>query len=203
MSGFETPPAVAAAMERARAEGFTISSEDCVGRLLAVLAAAVPAGGRVLEVGTGVGMGTAWIVTGLGDRRDVELVTVERDPSLVAAVRAWPWPAFVRLLQADVLDVLGRLGTFDLVFPDSRAGKYLGFDRTLEALRPGGILLVDDMKPVPAAGEWHELAAELRRTLLSHPELQAIAMDCCSGVILAARRRPGSHGENQAAESDR
>lgn len=145
MSSFETPPAVAAAMERARAAGFTISSEDCVGRLLAVLAAAVPAGGRVLEMGTGVGMGTAWIVTGLGKRRDAEVVTVERDACLAEALRGWPWPAFVRLVQANALDALGWLGTFDLVFPDSHAGKYLGFDRTLAALRPGGLLVVDDM----------------------------------------------------------
>jgi predicted O-methyltransferase YrrM len=188
----EAPPAVAAAIERARAAEFRISSEDCVGRLLAVLAAAVPEGGRVLEMGSGVGMGTAWIVTGLGERRDVEVVTVERDALLAEALRGWRWPAFVRLLHADALDALGRLGTFDLVFPDSHAGKYLGFDRTLAALRPGGLLLVDDMKPGPTAGaqEWSE-RAELRRTLFGHPELQAIDMDWCSGVILATRHRAG------------
>lgn len=188
----EAPPAVGAAIERARAAQFTISSEDCVGRLLAVLAAAVPEGGRVLEMGTGVGMGTAWIVTGLAERRDVEVVTVERDARLAEALRAWPWPAFVRLLHADALDALGSLGTFDLVFPDSHAGKYLGFDRTLAALRPGGLIVVDDMKPGPTAGarEQSELA-DLRRTLFGHPELQAIDMDWCSGVILAARRRAG------------
>ena len=190
MSGVEAPPAVAAAIERARAADFTISSEDCVGRLLAVLAAAVPAGGRVLEMGAGIGMGTAWIVSGLGERRDVEVVTVERDARLAEALRGWPWPAFVRLVQADALDALGRLGTFDLVFPDSHAGKYVGFDQTLAALRPGGMLVVDDMKPRPTSGEQEELErAELRRTLFGHPELQAIDMDWCSGVILAGRRR--------------
>jgi len=192
VSGVETPPAVAAAIERAHAAGFTISSEDCVGRLLAVLAAAVPAGGRVLEMGTGVGMGTAWIVTGLGERRDVEVVTVERDACLAEALRGWPWPAFVRLVQADALEALGWLGTFDLVFADSHAGKYLGLDRTLAALRPGGLLVVDDMMARPTAGEREELErAGLRRTLVGDPELQAIDMDWCSGVILAARRRTG------------
>ena len=171
MSGTDSPPAVAAAIERARAAGFVISSRECVGRLLAVLAAAVPEGGRVLEMGTGVGMATAWIVTGLGDRRDVEVVTVERDPRLAESLRAWPWPAFVRLLQADALDALGRLGTFDLVFPDSHAGKYLGLDRTLAALRPGGMLLVDDMTPMPAAGgegtSWQQSCAGRCSAILS------------------------------------
>jgi len=116
-------------------------------------------------------MATAWIVTGLGDRRDVEVVTVERDPRLAESLRAWPWPAFVRLLQADALDALGRLGTFDLVFPDSHAGKYLGLDRTLAALRPGGMLLVDDMTPMPAAGgegtSWQQSCAGRCSAILS------------------------------------
>ena len=43
-----------------------MACEPGVGRLLAVLAAAVPVYGRILEMGTGVGVGTAWIVYGLG-----------------------------------------------------------------------------------------------------------------------------------------
>ena len=110
-----------AALERARALEFRISSDECVGRLLAVLAAGVPAGGRVLEIGTGVGMGTAWIVAGVGERTDVEVVTVERDFRLVEAVRSWGWPCFVQLVNADVLEVLESLGSFDLeVRPETR-----------------------------------------------------------------------------------
>jgi predicted O-methyltransferase YrrM len=54
-------------MERANELGFEQSCEADVGRLLAVLAAGVPGGGRILEIGTGAGVGTAWMVEGIGD----------------------------------------------------------------------------------------------------------------------------------------
>ena len=75
----ELPASVLAAHERAASAGFQLACEVEVGRLLAALAAAVPGGGRVLEIGTGVGVGLAWLVHGLGARRDVEVVTVELD----------------------------------------------------------------------------------------------------------------------------
>jgi predicted O-methyltransferase YrrM len=54
----ELPSPVVASRQRAAEIGFAFSCEDEVGRLLAVLAATVPAGGRILEIGTG--MGVAW-----------------------------------------------------------------------------------------------------------------------------------------------
>ena len=59
-----------------------------------MLAAAVRRDGRVLEIGTGAGVGLAWIVEGLGDREDVELVTIDIDKELVTAVAEGDdWPA--------------------------------------------------------------------------------------------------------------
>ena len=49
------PALVTAATGRARAAGFRLSCEPAVGQLLAVLAAHLPAGARVLELGTGRG----------------------------------------------------------------------------------------------------------------------------------------------------
>ena len=64
-----------------------------MGRLLAALAAAVPSGGRVLEIGTGVGVGLAWLVHGLGARRDVEVVTVELDDEVQRTALSAPMAA--------------------------------------------------------------------------------------------------------------
>ena len=65
MTGVLLPEPVRLAAERAERAGFTMSCDPRTGRLLAVLAAAVPANGRVLELGTGTGAGTAWITHGL------------------------------------------------------------------------------------------------------------------------------------------
>jgi demethylmenaquinone methyltransferase/2-methoxy-6-polyprenyl-1,4-benzoquinol methylase len=161
-----------------------------VGRLLAALAAAVPPGGRILEMGTGVGVGTAWIVHGLTGRDDVGVVSVEIDPGVSAIARRGTWPPFVTLQVGDILDLLGPLGRFDLIFADSQGGKWSGLDRTIQAVRPGGILLVDDMRPPAWLNDEHRVnTARVRATLLTHPDLITAELAEASGMMLATRRR--------------
>jgi predicted O-methyltransferase YrrM len=160
-----------------------MSSEDAVGELLAVLAGAVRPGGRILEIGTGAGVGLAWLVEGLAGRTDVEVRSVEHDHAVAAATAGADWPENVTLHEGDVLELLGTLGEFDLIFADAEGGKWQGLDRTIAALAPGGHLLVDDM----AAG--HEQTARVRETLLGHPGLTAVELPCGTGLILATRNR--------------
>jgi predicted O-methyltransferase YrrM len=98
------PQPVRLAGERAEHAGFAMSCDPGTGRLLAVLAAAVPPNGRVLELGTGTGVGTAWITHGLQGRADVEVVTVEIDAATAALAAQYPWPASVRLLTGDAME---------------------------------------------------------------------------------------------------
>ncbi|MFI6071349.1 O-methyltransferase [Actinoplanes sp. NPDC051343] len=174
------------ALDRAGAAGFTISSEPPAGPLLAVLAAAVPPGGRILEIGTGTGVGLAWLVEGLGGRTDVEVRSVEHDPRLGRLAAEADWPENVTLHEGDVLDLLDTLGTFDLIFADAEGGKWHGLDRTIAALAPGGHLLVDDMATA------HEQTARVRDTLLTHPGLTVVELACGTGLILATRNRQGA-----------
>jgi predicted O-methyltransferase YrrM len=182
------PALVAAASGRARLAGFGLSCEPAVGRLLAVLAAQLPAGARVLELGTGAGVGTAWIVSGLLPRTDVTVITAEKDPQTAALAARGDWPPFVDLRVGDALDVLGEGGTFDLIFADAQGGKWAGLDRTIAALSPHGLLVVDDMKATPEwTAEQHLNQSGVRRTLLTSPLLTSVELDHGSGVILASR----------------
>ncbi len=183
------PEAVAAALERARAIGFEYSCDEGTGRLLAVLSAAVPPGGRILEIGTGVGAGLGWITHGLGERTDVEVVSIEVDPKAASAAAEAAWPKYVRLICGDVMDLLGDGKTFDLIFPDAPAGKWTGLSRTIEKLRPGGVLMVDDMIPKPdQPEEWNEYLRRTRERILSDERLVSVEIDDLTGVILATRR---------------
>jgi demethylmenaquinone methyltransferase/2-methoxy-6-polyprenyl-1,4-benzoquinol methylase len=174
---------ISAAHDRAEAAGFTISSEPPVGALLAVLSAAVPPGGRILEIGTGAGVGLAWLVEGLRGRTDVEVHSVERDPRLGRLAAAAEWPENVTLHDGDVLELFDTLGAFDLIFADAEGGKWHRLDRTIAALAPGGHLLVDDM------ADDNERTARVRETLLAHLDLATVELSCGSGLILATRRR--------------
>ena len=182
------PEPVRLAAERAERAGFSLSCDPGAGRLLAVLAAAIPANGRVLELGTGTGVGTAWIVHGLRGRDDVEVVTVEIDAATAALAAQYRWPPQVRLLTGDALEVTRRAGRFDLIFADAQGGKWEGLDATVAALRPGGQLLVDDMTPGEFADEHHaRKTAEVRSRLLGHPDLISVEIAWSSGLILSTR----------------
>jgi predicted O-methyltransferase YrrM len=183
------PEFIAAATDRARSAGFRLSCDPAVGGLLAVLAAHLPSESRVLELGTGTGVGTAWIVSGLLPRTDVTVTTVERDPQTAQLAAQGSWPGFVDLRRGDALDVLHEGGTFDLIFADAQGGKWEGLDRTIAALNPGGLLVVDDMTPRPEwAAEQHARQAAVRRAMLASPLLTSAELSHGSGVILSARR---------------
>lgn len=180
---------LAEALTRSGRHGFALSCETTVGRLLAVLAAATPPAGRILELGTGVGMGLAWLVHGLGSRTDVQLVSVERDPALVGAVLESSWPSYLELRTGDAETLLPTLGQFALIFADAEGGKWSGLDLTLHALNPGAILLVDDMQveryPDPAQ---RAAITHVRDTLMTDARLVVADLPVSSGIMLATRR---------------
>lgn len=184
------PAIVEDARRRADAAGFAFSSEPEIGALLSCLAASLPTEGRILELGTGTGCGLAWLVHGLGERTDVEVVTVEVDETLQVQTRSASWPPYVSFRLGDAVALLPALGMFDLIFADAPGGKTTGLGRTIDTLRPGGTLVVDDM-----AISRHEDAA-LRRALTEVGErlrtdetLVSSELNFSSGVIMAVRRR--------------
>jgi demethylmenaquinone methyltransferase/2-methoxy-6-polyprenyl-1,4-benzoquinol methylase len=80
------------------------------------------------------------------------------------------------------------LGSFDLIFADAQGGKWEGLERTISALKPHGVLLVDDMTPQGWWTEEHRRNQErVRQTLLTHADLAAAELAEASGMILAVR----------------
>src|SRR5213596_2992105 len=64
--------------------GFTLGSEPKTGALLRTLAATKP-GGHFLELGTGTGVGTAWLLSGIDAQSRLE--SVENDPTVLEIAR--------------------------------------------------------------------------------------------------------------------
>ncbi len=186
----DIPESVAAAQDRASKSGFELSSEAEVGQLLACLANAVPIGGRILEIGTGCGVGLSWIVHGVGSRTDVEVISVELDRALADAARSVGWPSWVSIVEGDGADLVGTIGSFDLIFPDAPGGKIFKLRKTISTLRPGGFLLVDDMDlTVHEDPELRDGLASVRERIVTHPDLVWAELPVASGVIVATKRR--------------
>lgn len=181
------PESVRAATERAGEVGFELSSDPNVGRMLRTLAAAVRADGRILEIGTGMGVGTAWLLEGLADRSDVELVTIEFDPVRAHQAARAGWPAFVKPVVGDALVEVPKLGSFSLVFADAEGGKIFGLDCTLDALERQGILILDDMRFCGRNPAIEEGVVRARKQVFADDRFVSVEVSWATGLLLATR----------------
>ena len=77
------PTALAAIERDTQAIGFSMASDGLTGSLLRTLAASKP-GGALLEVGTGTGMGTAWLLDGMDETARLTTVDSSADHTAVA-----------------------------------------------------------------------------------------------------------------------
>jgi predicted O-methyltransferase YrrM len=132
---------------------FERSSIPEIGRLLAVLVSGRPEG-RFAEIGTGTGVGSAWIASAMA--ADATLVTVELDDDRASAAgRLFSEVANVRVLHGDWHELLPREAPFDLLFFDGGGWKrpWEGddtpgeSDRALELVARGGVVVIDDLTP--------------------------------------------------------
>src|SRR5271168_5015436 len=71
------PAALPVILGRTEALAFPMPSEPRTGAMLRVLAASKP-GGNLLELGTGTGLSTAWLLDGMD--QDARLTSVDIDP---------------------------------------------------------------------------------------------------------------------------
>jgi len=137
------PPLVERAQDLAARLGFERSCSDEAGRLLHVLASQ-RGRTRVAEIGTGCGVGSAWILAGLPP--EVRFLTVELDAERAAAagdlLRDDP---NARVLHGDWQEVLPPEAPFDLLFADGGRSKWHG--ELVGLLAPGGTLVLDDLTP--------------------------------------------------------
>jgi predicted O-methyltransferase YrrM len=194
MSGLDEAAAASApaawAQLRARTAelGFDMPSEPRTGALLRMLAASKP-GGRMLELGTGTGLATAWLLDGMD--AGARLISVDTEPDVQAVARdALGGDARVSFLLDDGLDFIRaqRPASFDLVFADAMPGKYEGLHEALALVRPGGFWIGDDMAPQPNWPEGHPVrVAGLIAELRGLTGWSLVEMAWASGLVVAAR----------------
>lgn len=181
-------PAMLDAIERDTAAiGFSMAGEPRTGALLRVLAASKP-GGAMLELGTGTGLSTAWILDGMDG--DASLLTVDSETKYCEIARRYlQHDRRVSFIVEDAAAFLGRSqgSQFDLIFADTWSGKFDHLNEALAMLRPGGLYVIDDLLPQPNWPDGHApKVPRLIDDLERDPRLKVCKMSWSSGIIVAA-----------------
>jgi predicted O-methyltransferase YrrM len=185
----DDPPALDAIVQDTGRIGFTMASERQTGSLLRALAASKPAG-RVLELGTGTGVGTSWLLAGMDGASRLDSVDTDPRAQDVARRHLGSDPR-VAFHLADGADFLTRSSapSFDLIYADAWPGKYARLEAALAQLRVGGIYLIDDLLPQANWPEGHgEKAAALIADLERRSGFVTTKLAWASGLMLVVRR---------------
>lgn len=148
-----------------------------VGKLLQVLASGKP-NGRIGEQGTGSGVGTAWLASGL--RNDARLISVEINPTLATAVselfKEYP---NVEIKTGDWHVVMSPDQPYDLLFVDAiPRGELLdpsNWDALVELIKIGGQIVMDDLTPVELwLPEWNAIVDAKREFAFANPRVVGV-----------------------------
>jgi predicted O-methyltransferase YrrM len=167
---------------------FTTASDMLTGCLLRTLAATKPAG-NLLELGTGTGVATAWMLNGMD--AEARLVSVEIDEAnLKVAKKFLSDDLRVTFVHTDGGEWLRRADPdqFDLIFADSWPGKYTHLDEALRSLKRGGLYVVDDMLTQPNWPDGHaQRVDELISILENRQDLTITKLNWSTGVIIGTK----------------
>jgi predicted O-methyltransferase YrrM len=169
--------------------GFTMASDVLTCSLLRTLAASKPSS-KFLELGTGTGLSTSWILDGMGN--DSTLISIDNDPLfLEIAKNNLGSDNRLNLIISDGGKWIeeNRGQKFDYIFADTWHGKYLLLDEVLSMLTKGGLYIIDDMLPQPNWPEGHqEKAIKLVTYLEAREDLLLAKQVWATGIIIAVKK---------------
>jgi len=175
--------------EATRIAGFTMASDVLTCSLLRTLAASKPAG-KFLELGTGTGLSTSWILDGMDEGSS--LISIDNEPVFLdIAKRFLGNDNRLNLISTDggkwVED--NKQQKFDYIFADTWHGKYLLLDEVLSMLHKGGFYIIDDMLTQPNWPDGHqEKAIQLINYLETREDLLLTKQVWATGIIIAVKK---------------
>ena len=169
--------------------GFLQMSEISTCSLLKTLAASKP-GSKFLELGTGTGLATAWILDGMDS--DSTLISLDNDETLLnIAKENLGVDKRLTLMCTDGGEWIKKNARlkFSFIFADTWPGKYTHLDETLSMLEKGGMYIIDDMLPQTNWPDGHaEKAANLLTYLDGRDDMVVTKMGWASGIVIVVKK---------------
>lgn len=147
LNNLKEPPAWKAINQDTLSLGFDMASDPLTGSFLRTLATSKREA-RFLELGTGTGLSTAWILDGMN--HNSSLISVDNDPTVIEiAYKHLGGDSRLTLKTMDGLEFLKATQgeQFDYIFADTWAGKYDDLELALKLVKVGGYYIIDDMLP--------------------------------------------------------
>ena len=183
------PPFYAEINQATQTAGFTMASDVLTCSLLRTLAASKPAG-RFLELGTGTGLSTAWILDGMDGASS--LLSIDNAKEFLAIARNFlHGDKRLQLVETDGEEWItnNKAQKFDYIFADTWHGKYFLLDEVLSMLNKGGLYIIDDMLHQPNWPEGHdEKVSKLIDDLEKRKDLVLTKQNWATGIIVATKR---------------
>jgi predicted O-methyltransferase YrrM len=182
------PKAYEAISQQTRDSGFSMASDIHTCSLLKTLAASKPSG-KFLELGTGTGLSTCWILDGMDAGSSLVSIDNEDQFLKIADYFLGNDPRLsLELTDGAEWVESHKDEKYDYIFADTWHGKYLLLDEVLDMLNPGGFYIIDDMLPQPNWPEGHDVKARnLIAYLDSRNDLVLTKQVWATGIILAVK----------------
>ncbi|GAA5520434.1 class I SAM-dependent methyltransferase [Aliifodinibius salicampi] len=184
----QIPEALKSIEQDTKKSDFTMPSERKTGSLLRTLVSSKP-GGRFLELGTGTGLSTAWLLSGMHPSSLLD--SVDNDNTVLEiARRHLGHDKRLTFHNCDGGDFIRQAqpNYYDLIFADAWPGKYSLLDETLDLLNVGGFYIIDDMSPQQNWPEGHEKKVKkLLKTLNEYSHLNVCRLAWATGIIICCR----------------
>lgn len=183
------PKAYVAINEATIDSEFSMASDVLTCALLKTLAGSKP-GGDFLELGTGTGLSTSWILDGMD--ASSSLISIDNDERFLAIARDFLGrDQRLKLECTDGGEWLEKNSSkkFDFIFADTWHGKYLMLDEAIQMLKPGAFYIIDDMLPQSNWPEGHaDKATKLVEALEKREDLLITKQCWATGLLIATKK---------------
>jgi predicted O-methyltransferase YrrM len=192
----EDAPLIAA---RQRAGEVGVGAVDPAGGAVLRLLAATTSARAVVELGTGAGVSSLWLLRGMGPETVLTSIDSESEHQRLAKTslsEAGVPSGRARLIAGRALDVLPRLSNaaYDVVFCDAARSENLDYlDAALRLLRPGGVVVfagaLGGGRVVDSSARDSDTVAlrELARAVRDEVRLAPALLPVGSGLLVASR----------------
>ena len=166
---------------------FTMASDLQTGSLLKTLVASKPSA-NILELGTGSGLATSWILAGMDNTST--LITVDNNEQLLCIAKQNLTDERITFVCEDGYEWIRSYAgkQFDFIFADAMPGKYDLFEETWAFVKPNGFYIIDDMLP---QANWQEGHAQKVKTFIDQLEKRKDAtltkLNWSTGIIIVTK----------------